>query len=70
MYDVVFDEILASSLTYISQPYAELMSMRPSVSFIPYATSSKEQNGNIITLIQIDEGRLLSENRNNIYSGN
>ena len=35
--------------------------MRPSVSYIPCATSSKEQTGNIITFTQFEEGDLLSE---------
>ena len=42
-YDVVFDEIFSSALSYTSRPYAEAMVMRPAVTYTPYATSSKEQ---------------------------
>ena len=37
--------------------------MRLSVSYIPCATSSKEQTGDIITSAQFEEGGLLSETR-------
>ena len=37
------------------------MAMGPSVTYTPYATSSKEQTGNIITFTQFEEGNLLSE---------
>ena len=40
-YDVVFDESFSSTIAYTSQTYAEAMSMRPDVSYTPYATSSK-----------------------------
>ena len=36
------------------------MVMRPDVSYTPYATSSREQTGNIITFTQFEEGNLLS----------
>ena len=39
-----------SALAYTSQPYAEDMAMPLDVSYIPYATSSGEQTGDIITL--------------------
>ena len=35
--------------------------MQPIVSYIPYATSSKEWTGNIITFVKNLEGHLLSE---------
>ena len=38
--------------------------MRPSVSYTPYATSSREQTGNIIMFTQFEEGGLLSETQN------
>ena len=44
--------------------------MCPAVSYIPYATSSREQTGDIITFTQFDEGDLLSETRDNTESGN
>ena len=40
-YDVVFDESFSSALAYTSRPYSEAMAMRPSVTYTPYATSSK-----------------------------
>ena len=49
--------------------YAEAMAMRPAVTYTPYATSSKEQTGNVITFAQFEEGNLLSETRNNTESG-
>ena len=68
-YDVRFDEIFVSALSYSSQPYAEAMAMRPAVTYTPYATSSKEQTGNVITFAQFEEGDLLSETRNYTESG-
>ena len=47
-YDVVFDESLSNVLKYESQPYSEAMVMRPAVTYTPYATSSKEQTGDVI----------------------
>ena len=35
--------------------------MRQAVIYTPYATSSKEQTGDIITITQFEEGGLLSE---------
>ena len=43
--------------------------MCPSVTYTPCATSSIEQNGNIITSTQFEEGVLLSETRNDAESG-
>ena len=61
--------IFSSTLVYMSQPYAEDMAMRPAVSYIPCATSSREQTGNISTSTQFEEGNLLSETRDNAESG-
>ena len=63
-YDVVFDESFSSALVYTSQPYSEAVGMRPSVSYMPYATSSKEKTVNIITFSHFEEGGLLSEYHN------
>ena len=59
------------------QPYAKAMDMQPAVSYIPYAKYSRKQTGNIITLVQFEEGcllcttrNLLSENREYTESGN
>ena len=43
--------------------------MRPSVTYTPYATSSKEQPGDVITFAHFEEGNLLSETRNDTESG-
>ena len=48
-YDVVFDESFSSVLSYISQPYSEAMSIRPTVTYTTCDMSSREQTGNIIT---------------------
>ena len=40
-YHVVFDESFSSALSYISQPYAKAMTMRPTVSYTHYDTSSR-----------------------------
>ena len=63
-YDVRFDESFSSALSYTSRPYVEAMSMRPAVTYTPYATSSKEQTGDVITFAQFEEGDLWSETRN------
>ena len=68
-YDVVFDEIFSSALSDTSRPYAEAMAMRPTLTYTLYATSSKEQTGNVITFAQFEEGNLLTETRNNTESG-
>ena len=44
------------------------MVMRPTVTYNPYATSSKEQTRHVITFAQFEEGNLLSETRNNTES--
>ena len=68
-YDVMFDESFVSALLYTSRPYAEAMAMRPAVTYTPYATSSKEQTGDVITFTQFGEGDLLSETRKNTEIG-
>ena len=45
------------------------MAMRPTVRYTPYATSSEEQTGDVITFAQFEEGNLITETRNNIESG-
>ena len=57
-YNVVFDELFSSALSYMSQPYSEAMAMRPTVTYNPYTTSSKEQTGDIITFAQFEEGNI------------
>ena len=65
-YDVVFDESFSSTFEYTSQPYVEAMDMRPAVSYISFATSSKEQAGNIIKFTHFEEGGLFSEMREDV----
>ena len=46
------------------------MDMRLAVSYIPYATFSREKNGDIIMFAQFEEGDLLSKTFKNTESGN
>ena len=68
-YDVVFDEIVSSTLSYTSRPCSEAMVMRLTVMYTPYATSLKEQTGNIITFVKFEEGNILTETCNDAESG-
>ena len=68
-YDFVFDESFSSALAYTSRPYSEAMVMRPEVTYTPYATSPKEQTGDVITFVQFEEGNILTETRNDAESG-
>ena len=68
-YDVMFDESFVSALSYSSWPYAEAMAMRLAVTYTPYATSSKEKTGDVITFAQFEERNLLSETHNDTESG-
>ena len=43
--------------------------MRPEVSYTPYAASSKEQTGDVITFAQFEEGDILTKTRNDAESG-
>ena len=43
----------------MSQPYPEAMVMHPEVTYTPYATSLKEQTGDVITFAQFEEGNIL-----------
>ena len=45
------------------------MAMRPAVAYTSYATSSKEQTGDVITFAQFEEGNLLTETSNDTESG-
>ena len=68
-YDVVFEESFSSALSYMSRPYSEAMAMRPAVTYTPYATSSKEQTGDVITFTQFEERDSLIETCNDTESG-
>ena len=43
--------------------------MRMAVTYITYATSSKEQTGDVITFAQFEEGNIWTETRNDAESG-
>ena len=45
------------------------MVMRPAVTYTPYATSSKEQTGDVIMFAQFEEGNLLTATCNDTESG-
>ena len=60
----MFDKSFSSTISYTSRPYAEAMAMRPAVTYTPYATSSKEQSGDVITFAHFEEGNLISETHN------
>ena len=64
----MFDKSFSSALSYTSRPYAEAMAMRRTVTYTPYATSSKEQTSNVITFAQFEEGNSLTETRNDTES--
>ena len=55
-------------LSYTSQPYSEAMAMRQAVTYFPYAKSSKEQTGDVITFAQFEEGNILTETSNDAES--
>ena len=52
----------------MSRPYSEEMMMRLAVTYTPYATSSKEQTGDVVTFAQFKEGDILTETRNDTES--
>ena len=68
-YDVVFDEFFSSALVYTSRPYSEAMEMLPEVTYTLYATSLKEQTGDVITFAQFEEGNIITKTRNDAESG-
>ena len=49
------EESFSSALAHTSRPYSEAMAMRPAVTYNPYATSSKEQTGDVITFTEFEE---------------
>ena len=53
----------------MSQPYSEAMAMCLAVTYIPCATSLREQTGDIILSTQIEEGNILTKTRNDSKSG-
>ena len=65
----MFNERFSSALSYTSRPYSEAMTMRLAVTYTPYATSSREQTGDVTTFAQFEEGNILNETRNNAEIG-
>ena len=63
-YNNLFDKRFSSALSYTSRLYSEAMAMRLQVTYTPYATSLKEQTGDVITFAQFEEGNILTETRN------
>ena len=57
-YDVVFDEKNSSVLSYTLQPYSEATAMHQAVTYTRYATSLREQTGDVITFAQFEEGNI------------
>ena len=68
-YDVVFDKSFSSAVAYTSRPYSEEMAMRLAVTYTLYATSSKEQTGNVIMFTKFEEGNIWTKTLNNAESG-
>ena len=54
----------SSTLAYMAHPYSEALATRPAVSYIPYATLSHEQTGNIITFAQFEKVDLVGNESN------
>ena len=53
---IFLNESFSSALLYTSQPYAEVMAMRPAVPYIRYATYPREKTGSIIMFTHFVEG--------------
>ena len=45
------------------------MAMLPSVTYTPFATTSREKTDNIITFTQFEDGNILAKTRNDAESG-
>ena len=58
-HDFLFAKTFSSAIAYTPRPYSESLATRRAVLYIPYATSSHEQTGNIITFSQFEEGCFL-----------
>ena len=58
-HNVIFDETNSSVLAYMSHSYSGALALQPEFSYIPYATSSHEQTGNIITFAQFKNVNLV-----------
>ena len=58
---VVFEEKFSSVLAYKFCPHSEALDIRSEVLYIPYASSSHEQAGNIINFVQFEEENLVKK---------
>ena len=45
------------------------MAMRPAVTYTPYASSPREQTGDVIMFAQFEEGNILAKTRKDAESG-
>ena len=61
---VVFGKTFSSALAYTSRPFSEALKKQPEVLYIPFAISSHEQTGGIITFAQFEERDLVVNERN------
>ena len=61
--DIVFEKNY-SALAYTPRPHSEALTMIPAVLYIPYATSSHEKTGDILTFAHFEEGGLVENERN------
>ena len=68
-YDVVFEEIFSSALSYTSQTYSESMAIHLAVTNTPHASFLIEQTGNITTFAQFEEENISTKTRNDAESG-
>ena len=53
-----------SALAYTSCLYSKALDIQTAVSYIPYATSSCKQTGDVITFAQFEEGNLVGNKLN------
>ena len=56
---VVSDKTFSSALAYKSHQYSEELATWPTLLYIPYATSSNKQTGNILTFGKFEDGNLV-----------
>ena len=62
-------KVFSSALSYTSRPYSEAMMMLLAVTYTPYATSSKEQTGGVITFAHFEEANILTKTCNDTERG-
>ena len=57
-HDIVFDKTFSSTLAYIERQYLDAVTAEPVVLYILHAASSHEQNVDITTFAQFEQGNL------------